>query len=43
MHGSRKFYQMGSNSDNVFLVDDGGKNPNTTLSGPLLTRQQNAN
>ena len=31
MHGSRKFYQMGSDSDNVFLGDEGRRaDPNNT-------------
>ena len=44
MRGSRKFYQRGSNFDKVFciLVDEGWKDPNTTLSGSLSARQQNA-
>ena len=32
MHGSRKFYQRGSNFDNVFLVDEGRENPTLYLS-----------
>ena len=33
--GSRKFFQRGSNSDNViFLVDEGRKDPNAAISGP---------
>ena len=31
----------GSNFDNFFLVDDGREDPNTTISGPSLARQQN--
>ena len=38
MRGSRQFCQRGSNFDNVFffsfLVDEGRKDPNTTISGP---------
>ena len=39
MCGLRKFYQSGSNSDNVFyimfiLIDEGREDPNTTISGP---------
>ena len=42
MRGSRKFYQRGSNFDNVFfsfLVDEGRADPNTgtTISGLLST------
>ena len=36
MHGSRKFCQRGSNSDNnivFFLVDKGGEHPNTLKAG----------
>ena len=37
MRGSRKFCQMGSNSDSYFFgeggVDEGRKDPNTTISG----------
>ena len=33
--------QMGSNFDNVFfLIDEGKEDPNTTISGPSLARQQ---
>ena len=45
MRGSRKFYQRGSKFDNVFLlffVDEWRKDQNTTKSGPLSARQQNA-
>ena len=45
MCGSRKFCQRGgggSNFDNVFLVDEGREDPNTTISGPSSARQQNA-
>ena len=43
MHGSREFYQRGSNFDNVFfLVDEGIEDPNTTINGPSLARQRNA-
>ena len=41
MRGSRKFCQRGSNFD-VFLVDDGRDDPNTTKSGPSSARQRNA-
>ena len=34
MPGSRKFFQRGSNFDNIFLL-------NTTKIGPLLACQQN--
>ena len=35
MRGSRKFCQRGFNFDKVvFLVDEGGEDPNTTISGP---------
>ena len=45
--GSRKFCQRVSDFDNVFLcfffsVDEGRDDPNTTISGPTLARQQNA-
>ena len=41
MHGSRKFCQRGSNFDNVFLVDEGWVDPNSTISisGLSLARQ----
>ena len=42
MRGSRKFCHMGSNFDNAFLVDEGRKDQNTTISGPSSARQQNA-
>ena len=33
------FYQMGCNFDNVFFfVDEGRKNPDTTISGPSPAR-----
>ena len=35
MCGSRKFCQRGSNSDNVFLVVQGGEDQNITISGPF--------
>ena len=35
MRGSRKFFQRGSNFDNVFFkVDEGREDPSPTLSGP---------
>ena len=37
MRGSRIFCQRGSKVDNVFLVDEGRENPNTTLRGPPST------
>ena len=43
MRGSRKFFQRGSNSDNVFfrfLVAEGKEDPNTTKSGPSSARQR---
>ena len=39
MRGFRKFYRRGSN---VFLVDEGSKDPNTTISRPSSARQRNA-
>ena len=47
MHGSRKLCQRGSNFDSVFfyiflLVDEGRKDPNTSISGPSSARKQNA-
>ena len=50
MRRSRKFYQRGSNIDNVFfffysLLGGGGggrKDPNNTISGPSTAHQQNA-
>ena len=36
MRGSRKFNQRGSNSDNVFLVDERRGDPNTTKSGAII-------
>ena len=42
MRGSRKFCQRGSNFENVFLVDEGCDEPNTTISGPSSARQRNA-
>ena len=43
MGGSRKFCQRGSNNDKgfsvVFLVDEGRKDPNTTISGPPSAHQ----
>ena len=42
MCGSRKFCQRVSNFDNVFLVDEGRKDPNTTISGLSSARQRNA-
>ena len=35
------FCQRGSNFDNVFLVDEGREDPNTTISGPSSARQRN--
>ena len=43
MHGSRTFCQRGSNFDNVLLCDEGREDPNTTINGSSLARQQNAN
>ena len=42
MHGFSKFCQRGSNSDNLFLVDEGREDPNTTKTGPSSARQRNA-
>ena len=42
MRGPRKFCQRGSNFDDVFLVDEGWVDPNSTISGPSSTRQRNA-
>ena len=42
MRGPRKFCQRGSNSDNVFLVDERRMDPNTNNSGPSSARQRNA-
>ena len=42
MHGSRKFCQRGFNFDNIFKVDEGCEDPNTTISGPSSSRQRNA-
>ena len=42
MRGSRQFCQRESNFDTFFLVDDGRKDPNTTISGPSSARQLNA-
>ena len=43
MRGSRKLWQRGSNSDNVFfLVDEELEDPNTTKGGPPSPRQRNA-
>ena len=42
MRGSRQFCQWGSNSDNVFLVDEGRDDPNTTISEPSSALQPNA-
>ena len=39
MRESRKFFHRASNSDNVFLVDDGGDVLNTTKSGPSSKRR----
>ena len=36
MRGSRKFCQRGSSFDNVFFVEEGREDPNTTLSGPSM-------
>ena len=36
------FVRGGSNFDNVFLVDEERKDPNTTISGPSSACQQNA-
>ena len=42
MRGSGKFFQRGSNSDNLYLVDEGREFQKTTRSGPLSARQRNA-
>ena len=42
MRGSRKFCQRGSKFDKAFLVDEGRKDPDTTISGPSSARQRNA-
>ena len=42
MRGSRKFCQRGSDLDNVFLVDGGREDPNSTKSRALSARQRNA-
>ena len=43
MRGPRKFCQRGSNFESVFfLVDEGRKDPDTTISGPSSVRQRNA-
>ena len=42
MRGSRKFYQRGSNFDNIFLVDEGREDPNRLISGPSSARRRNA-
>ena len=46
MRGSRKFFQSGSNFDNVFfssfLVDEEREDPNIIISGPSSARQRNA-
>ena len=39
---SRIFFQSGSNFDNVFFVDKGWEDPNTTISGPSSARPPNA-
>ena len=36
MLGTRTFYQRGSNFDSVFLVDDGKKDPNTTIRQAII-------
>ena len=41
MRGSRKFCERGVQLRLYFLVDEGRKDPNTTISGPSLARQQN--
>ena len=41
MRGSRKFCQMGSKFDNVFLVGEGKEDPNTVINGPSSTRHLN--
>ena len=42
MRRSRKFCQRGSKLDNVFLVDEGIEDSNTTMNGPSSARQGNA-
>ena len=42
MRGSRKFCQRGSNFDNIFLIDEGREDLNTTISRPSSARQENA-
>ena len=45
MRGSRKFFQRGSNSDNLFffiLYDEGREDPNTTRSRPLSFHERTA-
>ena len=43
MPGSRRFCQRESKFDNTFfLVDEEIEDPNTTINGPSLARQQNA-
>ena len=49
MRGSRKFFQRGSNTDNVFffsfsffLVDGWREEQNVSISGPSSARQRNA-
>ena len=45
MRGSRKVCQGGGGgggSTLIFLVDEGWKNLNTTISGPSSARQRNA-
>ena len=43
MRGSRKFFQRGSKFDNVFFVcffvDEGKKDPNTTIIGVIIDLQ----
>ena len=39
---SRKFCQRGPKFDNVFLVDDGIKDPNTAINGPSWACQWNS-
>ena len=41
MHGSKKFCQRGSKFDNVFFFYEGIEDPNVTINGPSLARQQN--
>ena len=38
MRGSRKFCQRETIFDDIFLVDEGWEDPNTTLSGPFRWR-----